>query len=336
MPVYNGARFVKEAIDSILNQTLQTWTLIAIDDGSTDDTVSILRSCALRDSRVQVHVLPKNLGAIGARNAGIAMASTEFVAAMDADDISLPNRLEAQLRYLDMHPEVGVLGSYVQFIDDQGGRGAVKTGPSHPALVTWLLFFLNSIAHPSLVIRRSLLDRLGGYSPSCRGGTEDFELVTRASRLARVGTIPEVLVLYRRWQGNMTRMHWEAQEADAVRIVQESVSATVGRPVDLHTAAALRGLPTESYPRSAGTIGEVASVVYELARVFPRQAGLSESEAALVRHDAAIKLLLLAALAITKSPALAARLTRKALALDRNALIAFGRKAAHRLNPLGA
>src|SRR5678816_2359139 len=119
IPVYNGARFLATAIQSLLAQTLTDFEIIAVNDGSTDDSKRILDRAAAGDPRIRVLSRP-NTGIVGALNDGIAMACGELVCRMDADDISLPQRLEKQVAYLAGHPECVAVGTDVLYTDPEG------------------------------------------------------------------------------------------------------------------------------------------------------------------------------------------------------------------------
>ncbi|MCP8319033.1 MAG: glycosyltransferase, partial [Candidatus Methylarchaceae archaeon HK01B] len=118
MSVYNGEKYLREAIDSILNQTFKDFEFLIINDGSTDRTVEILRS--YHDSRIKIITNEKNMGLTKSLNKGLKIARSEYVARMDADDISYPRRLEVQYEYMKKNPDVGIVGSWNDVIDDKG------------------------------------------------------------------------------------------------------------------------------------------------------------------------------------------------------------------------
>ena len=141
MPVYNGERYLAEAIASILGQTFADFEFIIVDDGSSDGSPEIVREYAQRDSRILSVFLEKNQGEASARNRGIERASGKYIAAMDSDDISLPDRLRLQLEFLNKNPTIGVLGGNVWVIDqDYKFLGQSKLPQEHP-LIAWGLFF---------------------------------------------------------------------------------------------------------------------------------------------------------------------------------------------------
>jgi glycosyltransferase involved in cell wall biosynthesis len=331
MPVYNGERLLGEAVESILRQSFDNWELIAVDDGSRDRSLEILRAYAIKDRRVRVHPMAANGGAIAARNTGTELARGEFIAVMDADDVSLPQRLATQLQYLDDHRETGVVGSFVQLIDGDGKRSDVRTFPTDPALMAWSMLFFNCLAHPSVMMRRNVLESANGYAPECKGGAEDYDLFAKVSRIARLATIPEVLVLYRKWEGNMTKRAWESQERDANRIVGEAAAFLLGSGISEDLAKDLRGLATSNYPRKGDGIRKLGGLIEQLFEAFVQQTWLTAPDKKLVARDAGIKLWLLASLATRRSPAVAASLSASAFAMSPASLPGFVAKAARRL-----
>jgi glycosyltransferase involved in cell wall biosynthesis len=116
--VYNGERFLREALDSVLAQTFTDFELLVVNDGSTDETVTILESYS--DQRIRVITNRRNIRVVGSLRRGLNYARGEYIARIDAEDIALPERLEKQVRYLDFHPEVGMVSSRCLAIDEDG------------------------------------------------------------------------------------------------------------------------------------------------------------------------------------------------------------------------
>src|SRR5213593_1153697 len=195
MPVYNSAHVVADAVESILHQTFGDFEFIIVDDGSTDSTEEILREYAALDGRIKLYK-QENCGLIASLNRYCRVANGKYIARMDADDISLPARLEKQFRYLEAHSEVGVLGTWIQDVDSNRTPIIEWPVPADPVVVRWFLFFGNCIAHPSVMMRRELLDRLGYYRPNAIH-VEDYDLWIRAAEVTGVANLPEVLLQYR-------------------------------------------------------------------------------------------------------------------------------------------
>ncbi len=201
MSVYNGEKYLREAVDSILNQTFADFEFIIIDDGSVDRTAEILDGYT--DPRIVRLKHEKNIGLARSLNEGIACARGEYIARMDADDISLPERFEKQIEYLDLNLKVGVLGTWIQYIDDVSRKSApIEQYPSDFDYIRWRLCFQNPMAHSSTMIRRNLFKKEiynADYNLS-----QDYDLWQRLIKLSEISNLREVLVLLRRHQGNVS------------------------------------------------------------------------------------------------------------------------------------
>jgi glycosyltransferase involved in cell wall biosynthesis len=192
MSVHNGAAYLKEAVDSVLGQTFRDFEFLIIDDGSTDATPALLATLA--DPRLRV-VRQANAGLAAALNAGLGRARGRYVARMDADDVCLPRRLARQVAFMEAHPDVGVLGTWVETFGERDG--AVWRYPAESERIRCRLLFENVLAHPSVVLRRATLERLGlRYDPAYRYG-QDYELWQRASGRLVFANLQEVLVRLR-------------------------------------------------------------------------------------------------------------------------------------------
>lgn len=197
IPVYNAARFLRSSIDSVLAQTFTNFEIIAVDDGSTDRSRAILMDYAARDSRIRVLSRP-NTGIVGALNDGIAAACGTFIARMDADDISLQNRLEEQVCYLQQHPECVAVGTDVLYTDPEGA----PLIPHHPAednesIVAQLLEGNGgALIHPSIMFRSEPVIRVGGYRERYQW-IEDLDLYLRLSEVGTLANLPEIHLHYR-------------------------------------------------------------------------------------------------------------------------------------------
>jgi hypothetical protein len=222
MPTYDGERFLRPAIESILNQTFSDFELIVVDDASTDSTPQILAELRDKDPRLIVLTNDRNLGIAGATNRALAAARGQYVALQDHDDISLPHRFQTQVDFLNSHPDIAVVGSAATLIDDVGNPcGDAPLGiwanrqnlQSHDDLdLTWDLLFGCPIYHTSVTVRRNAILDLGGYRPDpafqC---AQDFELLSRLAMRYRVASLKEVLVLWRRHSGTVGRQQSEQQ-----------------------------------------------------------------------------------------------------------------------------
>lgn len=203
LPVYNSARFLGDALDSILAQTWVDFEILAIDDGSTDESLAILQAC--QDPRLRIIEHPHNRGLIASLNEGIAEAGGQYIARMDADDRMTPERLAEQVAFLEAEPEVAVVGTFVEFINVDGEvTGSWNTDRATPdeASISAMLPRTNCLAHPSVMIRRSALGGLR-YDPR-QPGAEDWDLWLRMrARGLRIAKLPKVLLQYRVHAGSI-------------------------------------------------------------------------------------------------------------------------------------
>jgi glycosyltransferase involved in cell wall biosynthesis len=200
LAVRNGESTLADAIHSILWQSYRDWELIVVDDGSTDGTVPLVRT--FRDPRIRLTGDHRGLGLAARLNEGLQMARGTYVARMDADDIALPDRLEAQVRFLEHHPAVDVVGGAAWIVDDTLRlRGIRRLPDRHEAIVASRLGPI-ALMHPSIVARTSWYRR-HRYDPRLLGA-EDQELFVRAAPDSRYANLEEPVIAYRegplRWR----------------------------------------------------------------------------------------------------------------------------------------
>jgi Glycosyl transferase family 2 len=200
MPAYNAGLYLDEAVTSILNQTFRDFELIIVDDGSVDATAAILHGYEKSDARLRVYH-QENRGMIAALNFGCRLARGKYIARMDADDISLPTRLEKQLEYLEQHPDIGILGAWICNIDKNGSTRGTWCPPTNAKTLKWTHFFGVCVSHPTVLMRREVLEQLNYYR-SDASHVEDVDLWLRASRITEFGNVPKLLYKYRIWGGS--------------------------------------------------------------------------------------------------------------------------------------
>jgi glycosyltransferase involved in cell wall biosynthesis len=234
MPVYNGARFVQRAMDSILGQTLREIEFVIVNDGSGDNTAAILDAASQRDPRIIVAHLPKNGGISAALNHGLGLVTTDLVARMDADDIALPDRLERQLQFLTPRPDVGVLGGRMRQMRPDGSLGDVIHYPEGLWRFDAQMLAGNPIGHPSVMMRASIIRKAGGYR-SAFDGQEDYDLWIRASQIARIGNIGGACLVHYRFrspaEANIRRSWWRRFLGIVVRACGRSSLVGAGDPM---------------------------------------------------------------------------------------------------------
>jgi glycosyltransferase involved in cell wall biosynthesis len=239
VPVYNGEKYLREALDSLLAQTFGDFELLVIDDGSTDSSAEIVSS--YQDPRVRLERNERNLGLIATLNRGLELARGEFIARMDCDDVSFPNRLERQIRFMEDNPEVGVAGTWFEKVRDDGSSVMMKV-PADDATIRFFMIFDNAFLHSSIIIRRNLLERFGLRFDADFPYAEDYEFWVRCARHTRIANIPEALLRYRDHSENTSNRFRKEQNstADRVRLMHlETLGFSRDDPaVPLHLAIA--------------------------------------------------------------------------------------------------
>lgn len=218
MPVYNGERFLREAIDSILQQTFTDFELLIIDDGSEDESVAVIQE--YYDSRIRLVHNGTNLGLVASLNKGFGLARGEYVARMDCDDVCLPERLALQVAFMEEHREIGICGTWVELIVEPSGQ--IWRCPTDPDTVKCSLLFGPVLVHPTVMIRRAFLNESRLLYDPLFKHAEDFDLWVRASEYTSIANIGKVLLRYRLHPQQVGQRHNEEQiiSAGKIRIAQ--------------------------------------------------------------------------------------------------------------------
>jgi glycosyltransferase involved in cell wall biosynthesis len=203
MPAFNSADYIGQAVDSVLAQTWTDFELLLVDDGSSDDTLSIMQQYKT-DSRVRVVILPHNRGRPHARGQCLEHARGEYIAMLDADDWCEPDRLERQLVYLEAHPDISVVGSWSRRVDADGRPlpDSMRREPITPEAVRCEMLFRCPLHNPTVLARTAAL-REHGYDEHFQNA-EDYDLWARMNATCRMANLPLKLTSYRRHAGQAT------------------------------------------------------------------------------------------------------------------------------------
>jgi glycosyltransferase involved in cell wall biosynthesis len=202
MPVYNGAKYLRPAIDSIIGQTFTDFEFIIINDGSTDSSAEIIKSYG--DERLAI-IEQQNQGVTKSLNNGLAIAKGEFIARMDADDIALPERLEKQLAFLSANPEICLCGSRAFAIDERGETiGTFDYPPISHQEIKKLYLWHNPFIHSSVMFRNETIKKLGSYDESIPRA-QDYELWGRVIKNCQTANLPDYLLKYRVLKAGVTK-----------------------------------------------------------------------------------------------------------------------------------
>lgn len=269
MAVYNGELYVREAVDSILSQTLKDLELIIVDDASTDATPELL--AAYTDSRLQRLCNPRRLGPAAARNRALRTAQAPLIAIQDADDISFSHRLQTQAEFLARNSSFDLVGAHAMSVGDDGREtGLLSYPPTGDLDIKWALLFWNPFIHTSLMLRRSAMEEAGVYNEDGELAwmAEDYELLSRVTRTHRAANLSQALVKYRaNPAGASTR------NADLQRLSEEVSTSNIkwllgGSGFEVEAVHALRRFWFESKSLSAADARRALACNRTLQRAF--------------------------------------------------------------------
>ena len=210
MPVYNCELYIKEAVGSILNQTFFDFEFLIIDDASTDKTVAIIKTYC--DPRIKLIEKPQNSGYTNSLNYGLKIAKGEYVARMDGDDISLPYRFEKQVAFLDVNPDVVLCGTAIKVIDSD----KVIRYPEFHENIKLEFLTQNCIVHPSVMIRKSILDFYSITYDITKEPAEDYNLWVKLLNYGKLYNIQEILLYYRVHSSQVSHKRFNLQVESSI------------------------------------------------------------------------------------------------------------------------
>lgn len=229
MPVYNAELYIKEAIESILNQSFTDFEFLIYNDGSTDKTDEIISG--FNDARIVYKKVEINAGYISLLNEGLDIAKGKYIARMDSDDIALPNRFEEQFKYLESNLDVGICGSWIEFIGKMSGLN--KSSETFDE-IQYSLFFGCPLTHPSIMMRRDLIKKYNLKYNQEYYYAEDHYFFAQASLNFKLTNIPLVLLKYRIHDAQIGGKKWKEQFIAKSRIQAKLFSnVLLGNDADL-------------------------------------------------------------------------------------------------------
>jgi glycosyltransferase involved in cell wall biosynthesis len=284
MCVYNRQDYVKEAINSILGQTFRDFEFIIVDDGSTDTSLNIALDYQKNDPRIRVHPCSQNTGIVSAHNTGLRLAQGKYIAWMDSDDISMPERLEKEFSFLQAFPEFGVVSSSGIVIDESGN--VIRSLPvlQTDLLIKWSFCFGVSIINGSAMAKRELFNDAGGYRElSNKKGeysSHDYDLWIRLSQSTLFYNLNEQLYKIRKHVKSTTRMQFNSTMKYNARICHRYIQSILGNRVSLQSVETLWGVAETPYFQDAT---KLINALYEHFLSLPK---VSPQEKELIREDA--------------------------------------------------
>jgi len=245
LPVYNGEKYLREAIDSILNQTYTDFEFLIINDGSTDRTEEIILSYT--DPRINYVKNEQNIKLIATLNKGLKLAKGKYIARMDGDDVSLPTRLEKQIGFMEKYPEIGLCGSYIQTLE--AGLEYIVKYQTESDQIKFRLLFDTHFPHPAAVLRKSVLTENNLEYELKYIHAEDYVLWNRMALHTGLHNIPEVLVLKRSHDEQVSIVHNDLQQEVMSGFRKELMEMVMGK-IDEQSYKLYEALLSGEYPNN--------------------------------------------------------------------------------------
>lgn len=220
MAAYNAAPYIAESIQSVLDQTFSDFELLIVNDGSVDNTVSIIKS--FQDSRIRLIENDSNKGIPYTRNVALTEANGELIAILDSDDISHPQRLKLQVDQMDQDPELAVLGSWAKIIDSKGNLNdnTLRVHTDSDKIKVTLLFE-NTLVHSSVIMRTEILRKVGGY-PNHQIA-QDYGLFCKIAEHYKIKNLPRFLVQYRIHHNNVSKTKSASLKTELLKIKKKQL-----------------------------------------------------------------------------------------------------------------
>lgn len=266
--VYNCEEYIEESIQSILNQSFKNFEYIIVDDGSSDGTAAIVNKYAGKNKRIKLIKNTENAGRVKSLNTALENAKGNYIALQDADDISMPQRLEIQLSFLKNNPEYVLVGSDVIVIDENGKVTSNPVRPEKDQEAKFSLIFRCTFANPSIMYSRKILKENGISYDDNFLHAEDFRIISQISRLGKVYNLKDKLIKYRKHESNNSSVNYKALSSASERIVKENLSE-LGFSVSEEQVKRIRNLIS-----SRGTdrefISEDVKLIFKVIKKFQK------------------------------------------------------------------
>lgn len=274
MTVCNAEKYLRQAIESVLNQTFTDFELLITDDASTDSSPEIIRS--YQDPRIRVIRNSTNRGVAYSRKEALELARGEYVAVLDADDVAFKERLQVQVDYLDANADIHLVGSAYEVIDENGNVECTQTVPTDPLTIRWNLLFGNCIAHSTAMFRRATALEIGGYDEQVFAG-EDFDLWVRFAAHSKIAQLDRPLARWRRHRQSLQYSEPVEAKDHFIWTVVKSIRLQTNQKISFEVAKCLyRSLlrPCDS----AAVVCSAYSTIQDCLNSFLLRSDLTETD----------------------------------------------------------
>lgn len=284
MAVFNAEKFLSQSIESILSQSYGNFEFIIINDGSTDCSWEIVLEYQRADARIRPIRLERNQGVSTAVNTGFEIATGKYIARMDSDDISLPERLAKQVEFMESHPEIGILGGGMQYMDESGKLLGIPPVFLGDLSIRWHLMFESPFINSTTMWRKSLMDLFGlKYDPSAIYGEEDYELWSRFLPITKGWNLPDILIYYRLHPSSLSQRSADLQHEKVIDISCRSImtllpDAPVSTQEIRNLQNAIKGVSSIAKNQRAGLMLIYFRIWDEFCRTHNKNAELPKLE----------------------------------------------------------
>ena len=280
MATYNGSRFIRQSINSILGQTIQDFELIITDDCSDDGTNIILSR--INDPRVKILSNSANLGVVKSRNRCLAAARGQYVAMLDHDDLSRPTRLAKQVAYLEEHPGIVLVGTAAHTLDN-GALTPTRHPPrSSPMMIRWLLYVANPLICSSIMFRADGVRRLDIFLREEYKYADDYDLYHRLMSSGDIARLDEPLTIYRLHGSNAFRLHEDTMTANAIRVLTPAYLRWFGSGAEEAVSLIVRHLSTGRPVPSTKTLAALQKAFEQLNVAFAASHPMEDADKAAI------------------------------------------------------
>lgn len=279
LPCYNAGKYLEQALDSIINQSYQNIEILLVDDGSTDNSENIYKRYQQQESRLKIHKNLTNIGLINTLNHAINLAEGDYIARMDADDISELNRIEKQVNFLQNNPDISILGTGAIPIDKNGNKQDIKEEVYlHSTTIQFSALFTQPLFHGSIIAKSSVL-KSNTYSLDYKH-SEDFELWLRILSLGhQIANLPDALYLYRNNPDGVSNNNTLLQEQSHNKASKQYIEKLLNRELSTQVVSILNNRPEsivthEQFKHSITILNEIkqlANSSNEINLYFIRQ-----------------------------------------------------------------
>ncbi|NMB47900.1 glycosyltransferase family 2 protein [Candidatus Kuenenbacteria bacterium] len=224
MSAFNAEKYISQAIESILKQTCDDFEFIILNDGSTDKTREIIQNYTKQDKRIRLINNNKNFGLTRSLNIGLEEARGKYIARIDADDLSEPERLQKQYEFMEANPEYALAGSWVKIIDSEGREMTVRKLPTDIKLIKFnFIFGKPCLWHSSIFFRKEEMDKVGNYDEEYKY-SQDLNLYVRLLKTKKITNVPEFLIQHRLHSNSIGKNNSEAQHSFYLKAIHELIN----------------------------------------------------------------------------------------------------------------